>query len=87
MGFNTNTIWSWTYKEKGWYKKLITEAKRRNQDGDLTLFLHEKGYDVFTIPRLCIGEIQQLIDAEKRKAKELENITKKNKIKMQRGRR
>ena len=54
----------------------------------MALFLHEKGYTYFTIPNLTYIEINELVDACKRRAKEQEKEMKKQerKSKINKGR-
>lgn len=48
---------------------------------DLTMFLHHRGYDFFTIPKLTFGEIDALISAWNREQDRKERDAKKSKKK------
>lgn len=52
--------------------EAVKKSKEYEDEASLVLFLHEKGYDVFTIPRLYVPEITLLIDGEKKKNYEIE---------------
>jgi len=45
---------------------------------DLTLFLHHRGYNFFTIPKLTFGEIDALMGAWNREQIEKEKAAKKS---------
>ena len=61
----------------------MSQVKQNRQEGDVILWLHELGYNIFNINSLTDSELRFLVDAwnrrEKKKRQEMNKSKKKSK--------